>query len=284
MRDLNNLEEDLRSVVMSLGVKAAAALILVLAAASIYVVLVEVWRPRRVAEVEDRVEVADGVVYLPHPRVVSNMTVEEALLLRRSLRDYTDEPVTVMQLSMVLWAAQGISEVGREFRTAPSAGATYPLEVYVVVGKDAVLVGEGEYLPAGVYKYDVKLHALRLVKPGDWRRSLMEAALNQRWVGYARVNLVICAVYERTTWRYGERGVRYVHIEVGHVGQNVYLMATALGLGTVAVGAFDDDRVAEIVDAEPEERPLYIMPIGVPVQPYKTSFADVRSYYESRRG
>jgi len=221
---------------------------------------------------------------LPLPKKTTSVTVEEAILLMRSIRDYTRDPITIEQLSMVLWAAQGITNVERRFRAAPSAGATYPLEVYVVVGEKGVVLDNNTYLKPGVYKYNVYRHSLVLVKEGDYREELSKAALNQRWVREAPVSIVICAVYERTTSRYGERGIRYVHIEVGHVGQNIYLMATALSLGTVAVGAFYDDQVARIVGAKPEEHPLYIMPIGVPAKPPKTSFEEINNFYKTMRG
>jgi len=222
-------------------------------------------------------------VLLPLPKKTTSVTVEEAILLRRSIRDYTRDPITIEQLSMVLWAAQGITDARRRFRAAPSAGATYPLEIYVVVGEKGVVLENNSYLKPGVYKYNVYRHSLVLVKEGDYREELSKAALNQRWVREAPVSIVICAVYERTTSRYGERGIRYVHIEVGHVGQNIYLMATALGLGTVAVGAFYDDQVARIVGAKPEEHPLYIMPIGVPAKPPKTSFEEINNFYKTMR-
>jgi len=222
-------------------------------------------------------------VLLPLPKKTTTVVVEEAILLRRSIRDYTSDPITIEQLSMILWAAQGITNVEHRFRAAPSAGATYPLEVYVVVGEKGVVLENNTYLRPGVYKYNVYRHSLTLVKEGDYREELSKAALNQRWVREAPIDIVVCAVYERTTSRYGERGIRYVHIEVGHVGQNIYLMATALGLGTVAVGAFYDDQVARIIGAKPEEHPLYIMPIGVPAKPPKTSFEEINNFYKTMR-
>ncbi|WFO76311.1 SagB/ThcOx family dehydrogenase [Desulfurococcaceae archaeon MEX13E-LK6-19] len=246
----------------------------------LYSLQLALWHPsQQVGEVV----VVDNEILLPLPRKTTSMVVEEAILHRRSIRDYTGEPITIEQLSMILWAAQGITNTQWRFRAAPSAGATYPLEIYVVVGENSVLVGNNTFLEAGVYKYDVYRHSLVLVKKGDYRAELARAALDQRWVREAAVNIVICAVYERTTSRYGERGIRYVHMEVGHVGQNIYLMATALGLGTVAVGAFFDDHVADIINAEPDEHPLYIMPIGVPARPYVISFEEINSFYESMR-
>jgi SagB-type dehydrogenase family enzyme len=231
------------------------------------------------------VEVVGGELLLPLPRKVSFITVEEAILLRKSVREWRDSPITIEQLSMILWASQGVVEEvdGWLRRAAPSAGATYPLEIYVVVGEGGVSVGDGGYVEAGVYKYDYRRHSLRLVKSGDFRSDLWQATLRQDWVREAPVSLVICAVYERTTWRYGERGVRYVHIEVGHVGQNVYLMSTALGLGTVAIGAFHDDEVARVVSARRDERPLYVFPVGVPLRPHKADFRELQDLYSGLR-
>lgn len=193
---------------------------------------------------------------LPQPRYRSSVSIEEALLLRRSIREYEDKPITMEQLSQLLWAAQGITFPDDGFRTAPSAGATYPLEVYVVV-KD----GGVEDLEAGIYHYLPDTHEIELVKRGDYSVELMRASWNQGWVRDAAINLVINAVYQRTMRRYGGRGERYVHMEVGHVGQNVYLQCISLGLACVVIGAFDDGWVKRIVGGVGE--PLYIIPIGV---------------------
>ena len=217
-------------------------------------------------------------VLLPFPRLRGTMSVEEALANRRSIREYTSEPLTLEEVSQLLWAAQGISEVHNEFRTAPSAGATYPLELYLVVREGGVIG-----LKAGIYKYDLKRHSIRLVREGDYSRELFKAALDQEWVLNAAVNLVVTAVYRRTTRRYGDRGVRYVHMEVGHVGQNVYLQATALNLGSVVIGAFFDDEVKRILGDPPEEHPLYIISIGRPRKPYRLSPEELKKFYERQR-
>ncbi|RLG00103.1 MAG: nitroreductase [Candidatus Wolframiiraptor sp.] len=203
-----------------------------------------------------------GTIKLPKPRYKSDVSVEETLLLRRSIREYERKPITLEQLSQLLWAAQGITLPTYGFRTAPSAGATYPLEVYVVV-KD----GGVRDLEAGIYHYLPKGHELELVKEGDYSVELMKASLDQEWVGEAAVNLVINAVYERTTRRYGDRGRRYVHMEVGHVGQNVYLQCVSLGLACVVIGAFYDEWVKKIIGGIGE--PLYVIPIGVKKGGYK---------------
>jgi len=206
-------------------------------------------------------EVARVRLKLPEPSYKSPVSIEEAMLVRRSIREYADKPLTLKQLSQILWAAQGITERRWGFRTAPSAGATYPLEVYVVVKYGGV-----EDLDPGIYHYLPVSHEIELVKPGDHSRDLMRAALGQEWVLEAAVNLVINAIYERTTRRYGERGYRYVYMEVGHVGQNIYLQCVSLGLACVVIGAFYDDEVKRIIGGAGE--PLYIIPVGVKKEPW----------------
>jgi len=201
----------------------------------------------------------NSVIKLPEPETVGMMSVEEATARRRSVRDYTDQPLTVKQLSQLLWVAQGITERRYGFRTAPSAGGTYPLEIYIAVGENGVVE-----LEAGVYHYDPRAHTITLTFAGDFKDQLSVAAIDQGWVAEARIDIVIAAVFERTTARYGERGVRYVYMESGHVGQNVYLQATALGLGTVVIGAFSDEDVRRVLRIPAEHKPLYIVPIGYP--------------------
>ena len=194
------------------------------------------------------------VVELPEPRYDSDVSIEEALLERRSVREYTGEPLTLQEISQLLWAAQGITDP-RGYRTAPSAGGLYPLEVYLVVGDVAGL-------GAGIYRYRPQGHELVKVRDGDRREELCAAALGQAWVREAAADLVIMAVYETTTAKYGDRGVQYVHLEAGHAAQNVCLQATAMGLGTVTVGAFHDEQVGEVLGAAENEQPLYVMPVG----------------------
>jgi SagB-type dehydrogenase family enzyme len=193
-------------------------------------------------------------IKLPDPMKRGTVSVEEALQSRRSVRSYADTPLTLAQLGQVLWAAQGITAANGH-RTAPSAGALYPLELYVVVGN---VTG----LPAGVYKYRPDGHELVPHLDGDVRATLARAAVRQGWVTQAPVTLAITAVPERTRVRYGDRTDRFVAIEVGHVGQNVYLEAVALGLGTVMAGAITDDSVAAVLKLDPAERPLAVMPLG----------------------
>ena len=193
-------------------------------------------------------------VYLPKPRLDSNVSLEQTLLKRRSVRDYTGEPLTLKEVSQLLWAAQGITDP-MGLRTAPSAGGTYPLEIYLVVG-------DVKDLPMGIYHYQPVGHKLIKILDGDMRTELSTAALEQVWVKEGAVDIIITAIYERTTERYGERGIRYVHMEAGHAAQNVYLQAVALNLGTVSIGAFYDDQIKEILNLNQQEQPLYIMPVG----------------------
>ena len=197
-------------------------------------------------------------ISLPEPRLKGEMSLEEAILRRRSRRDFKDSPLTLGEISQVLWAAQGITgKTG--LRAAPSAGALYPLDIYLVVGKQGV-DGLGE----GVYYYLPQSHSLEPTLEGDVRQTLARLSSGQMSIAEAPLSLLITAEYERTTSKYGERGVRYVHMEVGHVGQNVYLQAEALGLGTVTIGAIQDEEISQALNLPPGYRPLYVMPIGHP--------------------
>lgn len=193
-------------------------------------------------------------VALPEPEREGGMSLHTAIEIRRSIRNYTDEPLTLWQAGQLLWAGQGVTDP-RRLRASPSAGATYPLELYLVAGNV-------EGLDAGIYNYDPGAHSLRPVATGDVRRALAEACVGQAWVAQGPLSVVFAADFPRTTGRYGERGVMYVHMEVGHVSQNIYLQAVSLGLGTVAVGAFDNERVADLVGLPQGQTPLYVMPIG----------------------
>jgi len=191
---------------------------------------------------------------LPQPKYDSKVSIEKALHSRRSVREYEDKPLSLNEISQLLWAAQGItSPLG--FRTAPSAGALYPLEIYLVAGNV-------NNLPDGVYKYKPESHALVNILRGDKRAGLCAAALGQPCVKKSAAVIVIAAVYERTMKKYGQRGFRYVHVEVGNASQNIYLQAVSLNLGTVLIGAFDDEKVREVLRMHGTEQPLSIMPVG----------------------
>ncbi len=193
-------------------------------------------------------------IKLPEPKHDSNTSIEEALLKRRSVRTFKDSPLSLAEVSQLLWAAQGITSQ-RGLRTAPSAGALYPLEVYVVAG-------DVDGLQDGVYNYRPVRHELVRVVTGDKRMELCDAALGQTSVRNAAAVIVFAAVYERATIKYGDRGIQYVHIETGHAAQNVFLQTVPMSLGTVAIGAFYDDAVKKVLKMSDREHPLYIMPVG----------------------
>jgi len=233
------------------------ALVIVTAIATTFSVLIQQEQPKPLETMETKDTQKIGIgerVKLPEPRYTSNTSVEEALSQRRPIRAYSDENLTVAEVSQLLWAAQGITAPWGG-RTAPSAGALYPLELYLVVG-------DVEGIDKGVYKYIPEEHELEKVKDSDIRAELADAALEQACVRDAAIDLVFTAVYERTTGKYGERGIKYVQMEAGHAAQNVYLQAVALDLGTVVIGAFIDGEVKGIMNMQEQETPVYIMPAG----------------------
>lgn len=197
-----------------------------------------------------------NTIRLPKTEASLGHPLEQLLARRRSVRDYADRPVSLAKLSCLLWAAQGITHP-EGLRTAPSAGALYPLELYLAAG---AVTG----LAPGSYRYLPSDNALAPVLPGDRRTALAAAALDQTWLADAALTLVFAARPERTTRKYGRRGIQYVYLEAGHAAQNVLLMALALGLRAVVVGAFEDERVAAAVGLAAEEVPLYLLPVGQP--------------------
>jgi len=194
------------------------------------------------------------VLELPELMDESETSIEEALTERRSVRNFSEGSLKIEEIGQLLWASQGITDPAG-YRTAPSAGALYPLEVYVVVRS----VDDVE---PGVYRYVPEGHELHRILGGDISSGLRTAALSQPAVGDAPANIVICAIPDRTTSKYGDRGIRYVHMEAGHAAQNIYLQAVSLDLGTVSIGAFEDAEVQRLLNLSPDEMPLYIMPVG----------------------
>ena len=188
---------------------------------------------------------------LPEPRTKGEVSLEETLERRRSKRCFTPGDLTWEQISQLLWAGQGVTGNRYGFRTAPSAGALYPLEFYLLT-KD------------GLYYYLPQRHELEQTLRGDLRPQLCRAALGQESIEEASVSIVIAAIYQRAEWRYRERAARYVHIEVGHAAQNIHLQAVALGLGSVPIGAFDDEQVKKVLSLPKNHQPLYIIPVGYP--------------------
>ena len=194
-------------------------------------------------------------IKLPEPMLDGDVSLEAAIQMRRSVREYGDRPLTQAEVGQLLWAAQGISGPKPYKRTAPSAGGRCPLELYV-------LLGEVEGFEVGLYRYKPEEHALIWLNDRDLRLELGRAATGQTWLAEAPVVFVFAALYERTTVKYGERGFRYVHMDAAYASENLHLQAVALKLGTVVMGAFDDDQVHQVVEMEEDERPLLIMPVG----------------------
>jgi SagB-type dehydrogenase family enzyme len=195
-------------------------------------------------------------VTLPEPRRDSAYALERAFSERHSMREFDKTPLRLEELAQLAWAAQGERGLdGR--RTAPSAGALYPLELFVVAGNVRGLA-------AGVYRYQPARHRLVLVAEGDRRRALAGPAWGQAWIADAPAILLVAGVERRTTAKYGSRGVRYVHMEAGHAAQNVLLQAVALGLGGTVVGAFSDAALREAAGLEAGAQPLYLIPVGRP--------------------
>lgn len=192
----------------------------------------------------------DNEMPLPAPNLQGEMSLEEAIANRRSVREFTDEPLSFNEISQLLWAAQGTTDP-RGLRSAPSAGALYPLELYVATAEGAY-----HYLPRG--------HALQVVWEEDRRPDLWEAGLKQSALQEAAAILVVTAVYQRTEAKYGERAERYVKLEAGHAAQNILLQAVALELGAVPIGAFYDDQVQAALALPGDHLPLYLIPVGHP--------------------
>lgn len=199
---------------------------------------------------------SERIVELPSPIFKGTLSFEEVLTKRRSIREFKEEPINIQELSQLLFAAQGITAKWGG-RTAPSAGALYPMEVYVVGGK---IKG----VDPGIYRYEPNNHRLIKVKDGDKRGDLLKAALFQSPIKKAPLSFVITAIYERTTGKYGERGKRYAILEAGHIAQNILLQAVALNLSGVPVGAFFDEMVKRVLELQEGEEPLYIIPVGRP--------------------
>ncbi len=201
-----------------------------------------------------------AITLLPPPKTSGTVSIETALKMRRSIREYANDSITLQDVSQMLWAAYGVSDSatykGWYLRTAPSAGACYPFEIYLVVGK---VIG----LKAGLYKYYPITNSLKQIIEGDIRPHLCKASLNQTFIKMAPASIVWTAVFERTTKKYKDRGrERYVCMDLGHSGENVYLQAESLNFGTCAIGAFEDDKIVKLFDLPKEEEPLYIMPFG----------------------
>ena len=196
-------------------------------------------------------------MHLPDPMVDGDVSLERTIHQRRTIRSFESKALTLKQFSQLLWAAQGITETGGFKRAAPSAGALYPMDIYGVVGGDCI-----EKLDPAVYHYEPTNHTISLVREGDARRDIAIASLSQMWMAYAPLTFVITAEFSRIMGKYGHRGVRYAMIEAGHIGQNIFLQSQAMGLEAGIVGAFEDEKVIEVMGIKKTHEPLLLMPVG----------------------
>jgi len=196
-------------------------------------------------------------ISLPKEFIKGNLTVFDSIKTRRSIREYSEKPITLKELSTLLFATQGITSTnGWEKRAAPSAGALYPMETYIVVNNV-------DGLDKGLYHYIPDEHALEIIKLGDFGKDIRSIGLGQAPLEEAAVDFIWTAVFERTTKKYGERGIRYIHIEAGHISENLYLQANSMGIGVVAIGAFNDDAINKFLGVDGEkESVIYINAVG----------------------
>ncbi|MBI5680401.1 MAG: SagB/ThcOx family dehydrogenase [Methanobacterium sp.] len=200
-----------------------------------------------------------GTVDLPNPKFTGSMSVEQAIHDRRSVRKYTNESLTLNDVSQLLWAAYGVTEASKNFKTVPSGGHTYPLEIYLIVGNGSV-----KGLDSGFYHYVPQNHSLEKILDGDLREKFAKASHNQLWIKEAPVNIVITGNDDKMMNKYKDNklSIRFVDIEAGHSGQNIYLQAQAMNLATVAIGSFYEDQVINILHLPSNERIIYSFPVG----------------------
>ncbi len=199
---------------------------------------------------------ASDVVDLPQPVYTGRMAVAYALKVRRTVRSFAPKPLGLKQLGQILWAGYGVT-ANPFFKTVPSAGATYPLDLYVVAGQGGV-----KDLAAGVYLYRPARHDLKRVKTGDFRADVARRAWFQSWMAAAPVLIVITGEYGRTTWKYTVRGRMYVHVEAGCAAQSIFLMVQDLGLAAGIVGAIRVSAIRDRLGLPDNHEPLLVMPVG----------------------
>lgn len=193
-------------------------------------------------------------VTLTKPKKNGSSGVLKLFWQRRSIRSYKARSLSKIQLSTLLFAAQGINRRGG-WRTVPSAGGLYPVELYVAIG-------DVKQIPHGVYRYQAATHRLQLVSEGQWQHALADAAWQQDWIAKAPVILIYTAAVKRTSRKYGARAWQYIFIEVGHAAQNVVIAAQALGLGSAVAGAFDAARVRRLCRLKKGEKAVYFQTVG----------------------
>ena len=244
MKDKNHILKERREILAGLG-------------SAMFSFSLALFWPVRWAAAKGNKQYLEDVMELPQAKTQGTVSVEQAIDQRRTVRSYMPKMLSLDQLAQLLWSAQGITGNRGVKRSAPSAGALYPMDVYVVAGQGCVA-----QIEAGVYHYEPHRHMLSRLAKTDLRDGVARAALSQTWMARAPVNLVITAEYNRVGVKYGERGVRYAMIEAGHIGQNLFLQAEALGLKAGIVGAFHDMKLNKILNLPRAHEPLLIMPVG----------------------
>jgi SagB-type dehydrogenase family enzyme len=200
------------------------------------------------------------VVRLPQKLPGKSFDIIETLKIRRSVRSYSPEPLTLVDLSFLLWASTGVQrkERGFVFRTAPSAGALYPIETYLVANNVSKL-------EKALYHYDLEGHALEKLEGGDFTKKIGQAALEQKTCMEASVVFVWTAIFERSKWKYAQRAYRYIYLDAGHIAQNLALAAASIGLGSCQIGAFFDEEINQILGVDGEhESTIYLSAVGHP--------------------
>jgi SagB-type dehydrogenase family enzyme len=193
---------------------------------------------------------------------LSKMKLSEAIQKRKSIRDFSDKPISKKFLSHLLWASTGIQRIeqGYEYRTAPSAGALYPIETYLVVNNV-------ESIEQGIYHYDIQNHQLEQLKQGDFGSDISNAALGQTMCHDAAVVFIWTAIFNRSKWKYDQRAFRYIYLDAGHIAENLALVSTALELGSCQVGALFDDEVNKLISIDgKEESVVYMTAVGNPIK------------------
>ncbi|OGS21809.1 MAG: hypothetical protein A2252_06535 [Elusimicrobia bacterium RIFOXYA2_FULL_39_19] len=197
---------------------------------------------------QEQVLLAD-LISLPLPVLKSSTSLEECILKRRSVRQFKNKDLTLEQISQLLWAGQGITDTKNKLKSAPSAGALYPIDLYVVTSK-------------GVFSYTADGHKIARTLRADLRQGLSNACQGQTFIAEAGITIIITATLSKTTWRYGEKGIRFASLEAGHVAQNILLQAVPLKLNAIPVGQFNDKEVKALLELPTEQLPIYIIPIG----------------------
>ena len=204
-----------------------------------------------------QVFIKEAPMKLPHPEIKGKCTLEKAIQNRRTIRSFSEQSLPLWMFSQILWSAQGITGDHGFKRAAPSAGALYPMDIYAVIGEQGV-----DDLPGGIVHYEPNGHMVTPIADGDFRKTAAQSALGQHWMARAPAMIVITAEYHRVTGKYGKRGIRYAYIEAGHIGQNIFLQAEALGLRAGIVGAFHDKDIRRVMKIPHSHEPLLMMPVG----------------------